>query len=105
MKVVLFLVFGSVACSSSGGAGIGQPCAEPAETSGNWSAMALPPANVGATLPAFAWTGQQFLVWGGIGYHTETGTCVPCAGGGIYDPKLNSWRPMTSVGAPTARVW
>ncbi len=65
--------------------------------------MALPPANVGALEPAFAWTGSELLVWGGIGLHSENGGCVPCNGGGAYDPKSNSWRALSSLSAPTAR--
>lgn len=67
--------------------------------------MAFPPPMVGATTPAFAWTGSKLIVWGGMGLHTETGTCTPCGGGGIYDPQIDSWRALTSIGAPSARVW
>jgi hypothetical protein len=60
---------------------------------------------VGAITPAFAWTGSKLMVWGGAGYHTETSSCVPCGGGGVYDPKSNSWGALTSIGAPIARDW
>ncbi|HYQ02240.1 MAG TPA: hypothetical protein VER96_26375 [Polyangiaceae bacterium] len=67
--------------------------------------MAFPPPTVGATTPAFAWTGSKLIVWGGIGLDTETSSCAPCGGGGIYDPKTDSWRALSSVGAPRARSW
>lgn len=67
--------------------------------------MALPPANVGALQEAFAWTGNELLVWGGVGLHTENGGCVPCNGGGAYDPKNDAWRTLSPVDAPTARDW
>ena len=60
---------------------------------------------VGAIKPAYAWTGSRLIVWGGTGYHTETSSCVPCGGGGVYDPASNSWSAMTSVGSPTPRDW
>ena len=105
MRAIRSLAFACcVACSSSGGTVGGAPdCPEAPETKGYWSPMALPPANVGALLEAFAWTGDELLVWGGVGLHTENGGCVPCNGGGAYDPKSNSWRALSSVGAPTAR--
>ena len=92
------------ACSSSSSVG-GAMCVEPAESPGIWTAMALPPPNVGALEPAFAWTGTEAIVWGGIGLHSENGGCTPCNGGGAYDPKANSWRALSSVGAPTPRDW
>jgi N-acetylneuraminic acid mutarotase len=99
--VALFLV----GCGASRHAGGGEMCAEPAESLGSWQAMALPPANVGALEPAFAWTGQELLVWGGIGLHTENGGCVPCNGGAAYDPRTDTWRAWSSVNAPTPRDW
>ena len=93
------------ACSSSDSVGGGAMCAEPAESPGTWAAMALPPPNVGALKPAFAWTGNELIVWGGLGLHTENGGCVPCNGGGAYDPTTNSWRALSLVGAPTPRDW
>ena len=80
-------------------------CAEPTTATGSWASAALPPANVGAVEPAFAWTGSEFIVWGGSGLHTENGGCTPCEGGGAYDPKSNTWRALTSVGAPTTPEW
>ena len=43
--------------------------------------------------PASAvWTGSEMLVWDGV---VNTG--------GAYDPVIDEWRPMTTVGAPSAR--
>lgn len=106
MKWTLFLVFALTACgSSSSSPGRFEPCAEPAETSGTWVTMTLPPANVGALKPAFAWTGNELVVWSGLGLHSENGGCVPCNGGAAYDAKRNSWRALNDVGAPPARDW
>lgn len=49
--------------------------------------------------PAMVWTGTRLLVWGGW---------VPLAGkpfgdGALYAPSTDSWTPITSVGAPSAR--
>jgi N-acetylneuraminic acid mutarotase len=41
------------------------------------------------------WTGTELLVWGGFGGFSE-----PTATGGRYDPLLDTWKPMSRVGAP-----
>jgi N-acetylneuraminic acid mutarotase len=64
-----------------------------------WSAM----SNVGAPAarwhPSTVWTGTELLVWGGFlndfGASTNTG--------GRYDPATDSWRAMSTIGAPAAR--
>jgi N-acetylneuraminic acid mutarotase len=45
------------------------------------------------------WTGAEMIVWGGIDQVTgeEFNT------GGIYDPQTDSWRPTSTVDAPTGR--
>ena len=42
------------------------------------------------------WTGNQMIVWGGPGSADPMGS--------RYDPLLESWSPISSVGAPTART-
>ena len=105
MKCLWLVALFSVACSSSGSVGGADTCAEPTDNSGSWTGMALPPSGVGAVTPAFAWTGEQLVVWGGAGLNTETGSCAPCKGGGIYQPMSNSWRAMSDTGAPSPRDW
>ena len=47
------------------------------------------------------WTGREMIVWGGFG-----GTSSPYSvlnTGGRYDPRSDTWSPMSTVGAPRAR--
>lgn len=43
------------------------------------------------------WTGSKMVVWGGLKASTVQNT------GAVYDPVENSWKTMTSSGAPAAR--
>ena len=43
------------------------------------------------------WTGSEMLVWGGNGYTGDLQT------GGIYNPATNTWRTMSTLGAPAPR--
>lgn len=46
------------------------------------------------------WSGetQEMLVWGGYGETSALNT------GGRYDPKTDTWKPMSTVGAPSGRT-
>jgi serine/threonine protein kinase len=65
-----------------------------------------PMASAGAPAPRFdsvsAWTGEELIIWGGR--NSDSGMAF-VGGGGRYDPKLNRWRPISSLGAPSPRVW
>ncbi len=53
---------------------------------------------------ASVWTGTELIVWGGE-YHPETGEeTVPLNDGGIYNPATDSWRTMSTHGAPAPLV-
>ena len=45
-------------------------------------------------LHAAAWTGSEMIVWGGVGW---SGSFAP---GASYDPATDSWRAVSTVGAP-----
>jgi len=48
--------------------------------------------------------GGHFLVWGGASRVERSGIPVSVLGdGAIYDPSSNTWQPMATVGAPSAR--
>ncbi|MFZ5787734.1 MAG: Kelch repeat-containing protein [Acidobacteriota bacterium] len=51
----------------------------------------------GAT--AFAWSGSDLIVWGGV----EANTYDDLDSGALYSPASDSWRPMSMIGAPAAR--
>ncbi len=69
-------------------------------TTNTWTAMSNTGAPSARSEFCSVWTGTELLVWGGIDY-------LP--GGQIfndgarYNPTNNSWTPMTSTGAPSAR--
>ncbi|MBT3982754.1 MAG: hypothetical protein HOE90_15450, partial [Bacteriovoracaceae bacterium] len=46
------------------------------------------------------WTGKQMIVWGG---KTGSASSTRQNDGALYDPITDSWTPMTSTDAPTAR--
>jgi hypothetical protein len=47
---------------------------------------------------ATAWTGQQWLVWGGT-----VGGGVLSGNGAAYDPALDQWTPLSTINPPAAR--
>ncbi len=61
--------------------------------------------STGANCPAarFAhtavWTGAEMIVWGGFDGSTYFNN------GGRYNPANNTWQPVSSVGAPSARAY
>jgi N-acetylneuraminic acid mutarotase len=68
-----------------------------------------PIAAAGAPAPRWShsavWTGSEMVVWGGLGCGVDsTGAPATCGDGGRYDPATDRWRPLSSAGAPSARV-
>jgi N-acetylneuraminic acid mutarotase len=71
-----------------------------------WRAVSTVGAPSARRFEMTAWTGEEMLVWGGADYR--------CAGGGpanavltdgaAYNPSTDTWRPMATEGAPSARV-
>ncbi len=52
---------------------------------------------------AIVWTGDEAIVWGGVGQTDGSGELQRT--GGAYDPAADTWRPLSTDGAPTARLW
>jgi hypothetical protein len=50
--------------------------------------------------PSAVWTGTEMIVWGGFSGAFAFQTLND---GAKYNPQTNTWAPVTSVGAPTAR--
>jgi len=48
------------------------------------------------------WTGKEMIVWGGITYNASGGVTY-YNNGGRYDPAADTWTPVSTLGAPTAR--
>lgn len=71
-------------------------------TTNAWSP--IPPSGLARrSSPSAVWTGKELIVWGGAG----TGNCgqSDCAlgDGAAYDPVTNTWRRLSTIGAPTPR--
>ena len=62
-----------------------------------WTAMSSTGAPSARVQSAFAWTGAEFLVWGGV---NESGFL---GDGALYNPATDSWRPVSTLTAPSPR--
>ena len=85
----------------------GEPCPFPQDFGGRYDPIAdawQPIDNL--TEPNFrryhtaVWTGSRMLVWGGLTCDSATAVTN---GGALYDPVANTWTPLTTTGAPSAR--
>ena len=47
------------------------------------------------------WTGSEMIVWGGV----STSPVLKLNTGAIYNPLTDTWRPMTTIGAPSPRTY
>lgn len=73
------------------------------------SAIAAPPPRAN---PLAVWTGKVFVAWGGVSNGAQSGSlcpsqvpaidagCVYRSDGGLYDPGMGQWTPMSNVDAP-----
>ena len=66
-----------------------------------WTAMSTAGAPSGRGVPVAVWTGTELLIWGG---YEVRGTLQILGNGALYNPATNTWRPMSTVGAPLARM-
>lgn len=64
-----------------------------------WKALPTEGAPSARRLHVAAWTGNEMLVWGGM----IDGAGNSTADGAAYDPSTDSWRPIATTGAPSAR--
>lgn len=64
-----------------------------------WRPITTTGAPSGRSQMAAVWTGQELLVWGGIG---DGGDCPQT--GGRYDPATDSWAPLELKDAPEGRT-
>lgn len=67
-----------------------------------WTAMSTVGAPSARSFASAVWTGSDVIVWGGC-----SGGLPQCAtaygDGAIYNPATDTWRPMSSTGAPSPR--
>jgi len=71
-----------------------------ATPSDSWAPMSTVNAPAGRSGHTAVWTGTEVLVWGG---ETGGGGFATTNTGGKYNPATDSWLPITTVNAPSAR--
>jgi hypothetical protein len=86
---------GTTGTSGGGGAGGGSTM----ETPITWTALPTEGAPTARYLHTAVWTGKAMIVWGGRG----AGMPQVVGSGGVYDPASKSWKPTSTVGAPSPR--
>jgi len=67
-----------------------------------WSPISMtgaPSARVGHSA---VWTGREMIIWGG-GVPNPPGPTILLNGGARYDPRTDTWAPLSTTGAPTGR--
>lgn len=69
-------------------------------TTDTWTSMSVIGAPSGRYWHSAVWTGTEMIVWGG---DQDSPGVVPANTGGRYDPATDTWRPMSTAGAPSAR--
>lgn len=65
-----------------------------------WLPMSTVGAPPGTYWGSSVWTGEEMFVFGGN--HVDV-TAKPVNSGGLYNPKTNTWKTISKVGAPSAR--
>jgi N-acetylneuraminic acid mutarotase len=66
----------------------------------SWSSMSGNHGLAGRWWHVAAWTGTEMIVWGGRGAFFPE---LTYGDGALYNPATDTWRPMSSVGAPSPR--
>lgn len=72
----------------------------PTANNNKWLSMATVNAPAGRSGHTAIWTGSQMLIWGGETAATGFATSNT---GGKYDPVSNTWQPISTINAPSAR--
>ena len=68
-----------------------------------WTSIALQGAPDSRNDHSAVWTGHHMIVWGGSSFLRSSGTGSVLRDGGLYDPRADSWIPVPTEGAPSAR--
>lgn len=73
----------------------------------NWIATNVADAPEGRNGHSAVWTGSEMIIWGGFGlFQQPSGTFVYTTTntGARYDPVTNTWKSMSKINAPSARL-
>jgi hypothetical protein len=79
---------------------------------GTWTPMSSEGAPSPRSAAAGIWTGERMWVWGGLAQqaiagqlcHRPSPRCELAHGGGLYDPRTDTWEPIRSAEGPWPRV-
>jgi len=66
----------------------------------SWTPTSLTNVPTPRAAPTLVWTGTEMIAWGGtagVNHQRDANT------GGRYNPVTNSWRPTSTIEAPSAR--
>lgn len=66
-----------------------------------WTAIATENAPEHRIWHSAVWTGNRMIIWGGY----NSGSSICYNNGAMYDPVNNSWSPVTTTSAPSARQY
>jgi hypothetical protein len=68
----------------------------------SWTTVTASGAPTARNYQTAVWSGNEMLVWGGGDFSQyHVGNCR--SDGGRYNPQTNTWAPISSIGAPSAR--
>ncbi len=67
----------------------------------SWRTLSLSPIPA-RSAPIARWTGKEMLIWGGTDWNSGSTpqTAIQVNGGGLYDPKANTWKLISTRGMP-----
>lgn len=68
-----------------------------------WTKISLSGAPSPRGYHTAVWTGSEMIVWGGSARALSSTDYQDLNTGGIYEPVSNTWRPVSTVGAPSPR--
>ncbi|MDB6121403.1 MAG: hypothetical protein JWQ71_396 [Pedosphaera sp.] len=87
-----------------GGEGMGESFDDGARynlAENTWAALPEEGAPSSRTSHSAVWTGREMIIWGGFG--GKFGNDTNRNDGALFDPRSNSWKPVSTENAPQAR--
>jgi N-acetylneuraminic acid mutarotase len=93
-KMIVWGGLGSASVGNTNTGGVYDPATD------TWTPVSTTGAPTRRDAHTAVWTGSRMIVWGGL----ASGSIVDTVNtGGIYDPATDTWTPMSTTNAPSAR--